>query len=79
MVDVAEIDGLRTQLRGPLLCPGQDGYERRSFLVSSCTSCRCTTSRPDLPGSCTGLRGFAAQRGVQALYALELLVAEFAS
>jgi hypothetical protein len=49
MVDVAEIDGLRTQLRGALLCPGQDGYDTARTIPNAMIN-----RRPALIARCTG-------------------------
>ena len=49
MVDVAAIDGLRTQLRGALLCPGQDGYDTARTIPNA-----MIVRRPALIARCTG-------------------------
>ena len=49
MVDVAAIDGLRTQLRGALLCPGQDGYDTARTIPNAMID-----RRPALIARCTG-------------------------
>ena len=49
MVDVAAIDGLRTQLRGALLCPDQDGYDTARTIPNAMID-----RRPALIARCTG-------------------------
>jgi FAD/FMN-containing dehydrogenase len=49
MIDVAAIDGLRTHLRGALLCPGQDGYDTARTIPNAMID-----RRPALIARCTG-------------------------